>query len=121
MDIGNVLLKLLMSALCAAGFAILFYFKPKRLPWAALNGVITCGIYLTVQHLLGGEFIPNLAAAFVGAIYSEIVARVTKAPVSVYLIPCMIILVPGSLLYSPPGAALPGKGGLRGEGVPARR
>ena len=34
-----------------------------------------------------------------GAIYSEIMARLTKAPVPVYLVPCMIILVPGSLLY----------------------
>ncbi len=99
MDIQTVILKLIMSALCACGFSILFYTRPRRLPLASLCGVITCGVYISVQYWLGGEFIPNLAAAFVGAIYSEIIARVTKAPVPVYLIPCMIILVPGSLLY----------------------
>lgn len=99
MNVQTFLLKLAMSALCACGFSILFYFRPRRLPLATLNGVITCGVYMTVQYFTGGEFIPNLAAAFVGAIYSEIMARVTKAPVPIYLIPCMIILVPGSLLY----------------------
>lgn len=95
----TVILKLVMSALCACGFSILFYFKPKRLPLAALNGVITCAAYLGVQFLLGGEFIPNMAGAFAGAIFAEIMARVTKVPVPVYLIPSMIILVPGGLLY----------------------
>ncbi len=99
MDMQIVILKLIMSALCACGFSILFYTRPRRLPLASLCGVITCGVYIGVQYLLGGEFIPNMAAAFVGAIYSEIIARVTKAPVPVYLTPCMIILVPGSLLY----------------------
>lgn len=99
MDMQTVILKLVMSALCACGFSILFYTRPRRLPLASLCGVITCGIYIAVQYWLGGEFIPNMVAAFVGAICSEISARVTKAPVPVYLTPCMIILVPGGLLY----------------------
>jgi len=99
MNPWTVALKLVVSAFCACGFSIVFYFKPKRLPLAALSGVITCGVYLCVQYLLGGEFIPNMAGAFAGGIYAECMARVTKVPVPVYLIPSMIILVPGSLLY----------------------
>ena len=34
-----------------------------------------------------------------GAGFSEIMARVTKAPVPVYMMPCVITLVPGSKLY----------------------
>lgn len=91
--------KLIMATLGAVGFSILFYIKPRRLPLATLGGLITCGVYLVVQYFLGGEFIPNLAGAFWGAVYSEIMARSTKAPVPIYLVPCMITLVPGSLLY----------------------
>ncbi len=115
MDFWTVFLKLLMSALCACGFSILFYFKPRRLPLATLSGVITCAIYLTVQHFLGGEFIPNMAGAFAGAIYAEIMARLTKAPVPVYLIPCMIILVPGSLLYRTMNYFISGAYGMAGD------
>lgn len=91
--------KLIMAGLGAVGFSILFYIKPRRLPLAALGGLITCGVYLVVQYFLGGEFIPNLAGAFLGAVFSEIMARKNKAPVPVYLVPCIITLVPGSLLY----------------------
>ena len=114
MNAATVILKLLMSALCACGFSILFYTRPRRLPLAVLCGVITCGVYIGVQHLLGGEFIPNMTAAFVGALYSEVIARVTKAPVPVYLTPCMIILVPGSLLYKTMNYFISGAYGLAG-------
>ncbi|MBQ9780757.1 MAG: threonine/serine exporter family protein [Clostridia bacterium] len=115
MNTWTFLLKLFMSALCACGFSILFYFKPRRLPLAALNGVITCGVYLGVQALLGGEFIPNMAGAFAGGIFAEIMARVTKVPVPVYLIPSMIILVPGSLLYRTMNYFISGAYGMAGE------
>ena len=35
-----------------------------------------------------------------GAGFSEICARLTKVPVPVYMVPCVIPLVPGSALYA---------------------
>lgn len=99
MDLESFILRLLMAVLGGVGFSILFYIKPRRLPFAALGALITCGTYLLAQHFWGGEFIPNLAGAFLGGIYSEIMARACKAPVPVYLVPCAITLVPGGLLY----------------------
>ena len=36
----------------------------------------------------------------VGAGFSEIMSRLTKAPVPIYMVPCVIPLVPGSGLYA---------------------
>ncbi len=99
MNIWTTVLKLVTAAMGSLGFSILFYLKPRRLPLATLGGFLSCGVYLLVQFFVGGELIPNLAGAFAGAIFSEIMARATKAPVPVYLLPCIIPLVPGGLLY----------------------
>ncbi len=113
-DYLQILWKLLMAVLGAVGFSILFYIKPRRLPLAALGGIITCGAYLVVQHFLGGELIPNLVGAFLGGIFSELMARLNKAPVPVFLVPCMITLVPGGLLYRTMNSFIQGAYGQAG-------
>ncbi len=99
MDATTILITLFTATLGAVGFSILFYMKPQRLPWAALAGLLTCAVYLAAKRWIGGELIPNLLAALVGAVFSEMTARVTRAPVTVYLVPGIIPLVPGGALY----------------------
>ncbi len=91
---------LLTAALATFGFSILFYVHPRRLLLATLGGTLTTGVYLLVGHFLAGELIPSLIAAAFGAGFSEICARTTKVPVPVYMLPCIIPLVPGSGLYA---------------------
>lgn len=97
--VKEVLILLATSGLATLGFAILFYAHPRRLALAALGGLLTCGVYLLAQYLLGGEFLPNLLAALVGAGFSEICARLTRVPVPVYMVPGIIPLVPGRAMY----------------------
>ncbi len=90
---------LVTAGLATLGFSIVFYVHPRRLTLATFGGILTCAVYLLLRHFLGGEFIANLIAAAVGAGYSEVCARVTRVPVPVYMLPCVIPLVPGSGLY----------------------
>lgn len=99
MEIKELIISLLAAMLGSLGFSILFYIKPKRLALAAVGSLLICGIYFLFKELLGGEMVPNLIAAFAGALFSEICARLTKAPVPVYLVPSTMPLVPGGLLY----------------------
>ena len=99
MEIKDVIVSLIMAALGTLGFSILFYVHPRRLALATVGGVLTCAVYLLARHLIGGELLPNLLGALVGAGFSEICARLTKVPVPVYMVPCVIPLVPGSALY----------------------
>lgn len=93
------IIMLITAAISTLGFSILFYVHPRRLLVATLGGVLTTAVYLIAGHFIGGELFPNLLAALVGAGFSEIMARVTKVPVPVYMVPCVIPLVPGSGLY----------------------
>ena len=96
----ETLIKLLTATLGTLGFSILFYVHPRRLTLATLGGILACGVYLLSSHCIGGELLPNLLGALVGAGFSEIMARLTKVPVPVYMFPCVISLVPGGALYA---------------------
>ena len=91
---------LITAALSTLGFSILFYVHPRRLLVATLGGTLTCGVYLLGVHFIGGELLPNLLGALVGAGFSEIMGRLTKVPVPIYMVPCVIPLVPGGGLYA---------------------
>jgi uncharacterized membrane protein YjjB (DUF3815 family) len=95
----DMMIQLITATLSTLGFSILFYAHPKRLPLTTLGGFLASAVYLSAAYFLSGELIPNLLAALVGAGYSDVTARRTKVPVPVYLIPCLIPLVPGSALY----------------------
>ena len=95
----NPIIMLITAALATLGFSILFYIHPRRLVVATLGGVLTTGIYLLGVHFIGGELLPNLLGALVGAGFSEIMGRLTKVPVPIYMVPCVIPLVPGGGLY----------------------
>ena len=96
----SVLVMLITAALSTLGFSILFFVHPRHLPLATLGGLLSCGVYLLAGHFLGGELLPNMLGALAGAGFSEVMARMTKAPVPVYMVPCVIPLVPGSGLYA---------------------
>lgn len=95
----TAVIMLITAVLGTLGFSILFYIRPRHLPLACLGGLLTCGVYLVFDHLIGGDFLPNVAAAFIGAVYSEIMARKCRTPVSVFTTPSIVPLVPGSMLY----------------------
>ena len=105
MDAKQILISLVAAALGTSGFSILFYIHPRRLTLATLGGILCTAVYLLAlnlpgDRLMGGELLPNLLGALVGAGFSEICARLTKVPVPVYMVPCIIPLVPGRALYA---------------------
>lgn len=92
-------IQLITSFLGSAGFALLFKMRLRYLPFAMIGGGLTYAAYY-----FGGVFTSSVfAAAFVGsaasALFSEICARVKRAPAIVFLVPCAIPIVPGGSLY----------------------
>ena len=79
------------------GFSIIFSVKPQRLFFATLGGVIACIGYLATD--VYGVFISNMVGAFAATIYSELIARVQRAPIVTFVTPSIIVLVPGGSLY----------------------
>ena len=115
MDMHSVMVTLIAAAVGTLGFSVLFYVHPRRLTLATLGGVLCTAVYLLAGHLIGGELLPNLLGALVGAGFSEICARLTKVPVPVYMVPCIIPLVPGRALYAAMFSFVAGEYAAAGE------
>ena len=95
----NIIIKIIAGAIATLGFAILFRLKPSHWPFAMLDGLFACICFFAFKELFGGNFLPNLLAAFVAAIFADLFARMCKAPSTVFILPGCIALVPGEPLY----------------------
>ncbi|MBU3154725.1 threonine/serine exporter family protein [Clostridium estertheticum] len=85
--------------LSSLGFGVLFNIRGKNLLIASLGGGLA---WLT--YLISGRLQPSLVfslflASMVGSIYSEIMARLYKNPVTMFVICAIIPLVPGGGMY----------------------
>ena len=96
----NEALRIVISGLVGSGgFALFFRVRKSRILWATLGGGLTCVVYVISMKYFDHEFFQNLFPALFGAIYSEVMARVTKSPNTTYLACSIIPLVPGGKLY----------------------
>ncbi len=83
----------------ALAFGIIFNIRGKSLFFAALGGAISWLVY-SVCHKLGvGEHYCLLFSSIAFSSYSELMARLLKTPVTIYIICALIPLVPGGGMY----------------------
>ena len=92
-------LQVLAAATGTLGFAILFNSRPRRLVFGALGGGLTWVVYYLLAGQIASDFLCVALAATFGAVYAEIMARVCKAPATVFTILSEIALIPGGSLY----------------------
>ena len=94
----NNIIQRIMAPLGSNGFALLFHLRYRYLPTAAIGGVFCWGIYLLSAHFLDGIFLPTMISAAYCALFSEVAARIHKAPATLFLITALVPLIPGSTL-----------------------
>lgn len=99
MDLTGMIIQLITGMLGSVGFALLFGLKAKYIPFAAIGGFLCWGIYLLSMQLNGIIFLSGLLASGFSALYGEIIARIKKAPATLFYITAVIPLIPGSTLY----------------------
>ncbi len=102
------IIELLTAFLGAFGFALLWNVKKQRIFVAAVGGLLAWGAYIIVQMSGNGIFSSAFFAALITAIYCEISARIFKCPATVFLMPALVPLFPGSSLYYTLNAAVHG-------------
>jgi uncharacterized membrane protein YjjB (DUF3815 family) len=95
----NPIIMLIAGGLGTLGFSLMFRVNPKHMPIATLGGVISCAIYIAFDLLGANLFVSNFAAMLVSGVLCEIFARIFRAPAAIFLLPCVIPLVPGGSLY----------------------
>ena len=95
----NFIIQLITSAIGSVGFAMIYRVAGKYLPLAALGGLLTFAVYYAVEFFGLGVFVAAMASSAFSALFSEVFAKIKRAPVSIFLLPCFIPIVPGSALY----------------------
>ena len=94
-----MILNSFFAFLSSIGFGIIFNIRGKNLIIASLGGGLGWLTYLLVLRLQPSLVFSLFIASMVVSIYSEIMARVFKNPVTIYIICAIIPLVPGGGMY----------------------
>jgi uncharacterized membrane protein YjjB (DUF3815 family) len=102
MHILLLLQNAVMAALAATGFALIFNVPRRALALCALCGAI--GVtFRTVLLNIGGDYIhiaaATLCASIVVASVAEFLSRKMLMPPSVFSVPGVIPMIPGSLMF----------------------
>lgn len=90
---------LITAMIGTLGFCLLFKIKRDKIIYGVIGGTISTVIYLICIQAGMDLFIQNFIPTVVATIYTEIIARVVKAPTTVFLFPAIIPLTPGGSLY----------------------
>ena len=100
MEIKTVLVQMSMAFLGSLGFSMVFGMRKKHLLIASVGGVLTYVIYLAMSSLFQNDiFMPCLIASAAAVLYAELLARLRKCPATIFVIPAILPLIPGSSLY----------------------
>jgi uncharacterized membrane protein YjjP (DUF1212 family) len=83
----------------SAAFAVFFKIRLRRIGFATLAILLTYALYLVMDYYAESVFAVTLVATIFAALCSEILARIIKAPATVFLIPAILPFVPGAGLY----------------------
>lgn len=96
---GDYLYMLTLTVVGVGLFAFLDKARGAVIIASCLCGALTFTVSEIVTPFLGGSFWAYLISAGVNCVFSEFGARLMKLPVTVIMLPAIIPLVPGSLLY----------------------
>jgi len=108
-DITHLAVQLFTALLGSAGFAMMFGLRRRYLLPASLGGMLGWAVYLAVEAWTDITFLAYLTAAAFGVLYAELLARRLKTPATLFVIPAIVPLVPGSTLYAAMSFAVRGE------------
>ena len=99
-DSGNLfLVQLITSFITSVAFAVMFKINKRHLINAGICGILTYAAYFGIDQLTSSLFWAAFISSAVAALFSEVNAKISKAPTIVMLMPGVVPIVPGGYLY----------------------
>ncbi|MCU6763119.1 Inner membrane protein YjjP [uncultured Roseburia sp.] len=92
----------------SVGFSVFFHIERDKIWTAAVGGAIAWLVLLLASNIVENLFLANAIAAIAVCFYSEMAARILKAPANIFLIPAVIALLPGKDFYQAVAALVNG-------------
>ncbi len=94
-----MVIQVIAATIGSIGFAIFLKMRGKQIILSGVGAAITWIVYWICSQHIEGLFIPYFLAAIFVAIYAEIMARINKAPATIFLTAAAVPLIPGGRLY----------------------
>ena len=89
-----------ICAFCGVlGFGVIFNVHGKNLIIGAFGGMVSWMVYLASAPFFTNDIGQYFVAAMVGAFFSELLAVIRKCPATIFLVSCLIPLVPGGIIF----------------------
>lgn len=95
----SLVLQTLYAFITTVGFSIMFNVKRKHLVMCGLVGAIGWATYWFLTYSDFSEILATFLASVIVAEFSYFLSKYRLAPITVFLIPGIIPLVPGIALY----------------------
>lgn len=92
-------IQIVAAALGTLGFSLVFGAKRNHLIYLTLGGALSWAAYLAASLVYSSEPLRYFIAGAAVSIFSEIFARILKTPTVSILIPSVLPLIPGGMLY----------------------
>lgn len=99
MNLSQTLTLILTGTLGAFAFTLVYRMRKRLILWAVLCGFLTMSLYTLCVQLTDLPFLQNLFPALFATAFAELLARLTKAPTTPYIVCSIIPLVPGGALF----------------------
>ena len=92
-------MQIIWAGVGSLGFCLLFNVRGARIPYVVVCAMVTWMIYLIADAAGESVFVCSMVSTVFATIFSEMLAHGLKAPVTAFLMPVLIPLVPGGGLY----------------------
>lgn len=91
--------QLISCTIACVGFAYWFNVKGIQVLYSGIGALFTWAVYYVGFEMTNSNFQATLFGAIFVAIFAQIMARVNRAPATIFLCVCVFPLVPGPNLY----------------------
>lgn len=91
--------QLISCTIACVGFAYWFNVKGIQVLYSGIGAFFTWAVYSVCFEMTNSNFQATLFGAIFVAIFAQIMARVNRAPATIFLCVCVFPLVPGANLY----------------------
>lgn len=100
LEVPDVLWHILGATVCTVGLVLMYNLEKKSMVFAVFGAMMACSIFEFYVFYNGNVFVGALLSALAVAFYGDIMAHVLKTPTTVLLIPGIVPMVPGGLLFN---------------------
>lgn len=95
----TILIQTLGAFLAVVGFSGIIDAPKKFRLWSGMAGAVCWSVYLLTLEISSSKIFATFISSLAVACFAHIAARILKAPMTVFLIPGILPLVPGTSIY----------------------